>query len=123
MERCVEMLGPWGAEGGQAQGEGDECSHGKLRKEIWSPVTRLDSRGLQFTGACVLLAPKIEAMNTQDIITPLAQFIEWTFNTVLVPMSDGFNWAVIALGGAGLAFWLRLQAKYNAKAEKEGSIM
>jgi len=69
------------------------------------------------------LTPKIEAMNTQDIITPLAQFIEWTFNTVLVPMSDGFNWAVIALGGAGLAFWLRLQAKYNAKAEKEGSIM
>ena len=37
-------------------------------------------------------------MNTQDILTPLAQFVEWTFTTVLVPMSNSFNWAVIALG-------------------------
>ena len=62
-------------------------------------------------------------MNTQDVITPLAKFVEWTFNTVLVPMSDGFNWAVIALGLAGLAFWLRLQSKYSAKAEQDGTIM
>jgi hypothetical protein len=62
-------------------------------------------------------------MNTQDVITPLAQFIEWTFNTVLVPMSDGFNWAVIAIGLGGLLFWLRLQKKYNAQAEQDGTIM
>lgn len=62
-------------------------------------------------------------MNTQDVITPLAQFIEWTFNTILVPMSNGFNWAVIGIGGAGLFFWLRLQKKYNAQAEENGTIM
>jgi len=62
-------------------------------------------------------------MNTQDVITPLAQFIEWTFNTVLVPMSNGFNWAVIAIGAVGLVFWLRLQGKYNAKAAQDGTIM
>ena len=62
-------------------------------------------------------------MNTQDLITPLAQFIEWTFQTVLLPISDLFNWGVIALGLSGLAFWLRLQSKYNARAEQDGTIM
>ena len=47
-------------------------------------------------------------MNFQDLITPLAQFIEWTFETVLIPISDGFNWAVIGLGLVGLCFWLIL---------------
>ena len=62
-------------------------------------------------------------MNTQDLITPLAQFIEWTFQTVLLPISDMFNWGVIALGLVGLAFWLRLQSKYNARAKQDGTIM
>lgn len=62
-------------------------------------------------------------MNTQDLITPLAQFVEWTFQTVLLPISDMFNWGVIALGLVGLAFWLRLQSKYNARAEQDGTIM
>ena len=62
-------------------------------------------------------------MNTQDLITPLAQFIEWTFQTMLLPISDMFNWGVIALGLAGLAFWLRLQSKYNVRAEQDGTIM
>ena len=65
----------------------------------------------------------LAAMNFQDLITPLAQFIEWTFETVLIPISDAFNWAVIGLGLVGLCFWLILQKKYNAKAEKEGTIM
>lgn len=62
-------------------------------------------------------------MNTQDIITPLAKFIEWTFETVLVPMSSPFNMGVILLGFGGLFFWLRLQKKYTNKAEQEGGIM
>lgn len=66
---------------------------------------------------------KQELMNTQEVITPLAQFIEWTFNTVLVPMSESFNWAVIGVGVVGLVFWLRLQKKYNAQAEQDGTIM
>lgn len=62
-------------------------------------------------------------MNTQDLINPLAQFIEWTFQTLLLPISDMFNWGVIALGLAGLAFWLRLQSKFNARAKQDGTIM
>ena len=62
-------------------------------------------------------------MNTQDLINPLAQFIEWTFQTLLLPISDMFNWGVIALGLAGLAFWLRLQSKSNARAKQDGTIM
>jgi len=62
-------------------------------------------------------------MNTQDIINPAAQFIEWTFSTVLLTISNSFNWAVIGLGLVGLLFWLRLQKKFNTRAEQEGSIM
>ena len=47
----------------------------------------------------------------------VAQFIEWTFNTVLLPINNSFNWAVIGLGLVGLLFWLRLQKKYNVRAE------
>ena len=62
-------------------------------------------------------------MNTQDIINPAAQFIEWTFSTVLLPISNSFNWAVIGLGLVGLLLWLRLQKKYNVRAEQDGTIM
>lgn len=62
-------------------------------------------------------------MNTQEIITPVAKFIEWTFETVLVPMSPTFNSAVILLGIVGLLFWLRLQKKYTQKAEKSGNLV
>ena len=61
-------------------------------------------------------------MNTQEIITPVAKFIEWTFETILVPISSPFNMSVIALGFIGLFFWLRLQKKYDDKAEEEGRI-
>jgi hypothetical protein len=61
-------------------------------------------------------------MNTQEIITPVAKFIEWTFETILVPISSPFNMSVIELGFIGLFFWLRLQKKYNDKAEEEGRI-
>ena len=61
-------------------------------------------------------------MNTPEIITPLAKFIEWTFETILVPMSSPFNMSVIGLGFCGLFLWLWLQRKYTAKAKDEGGI-
>ena len=70
-----------------------------------------------------IFAVKPTIMNTQDIINPAAQFIEWTFSTVLLPISNSFNWAVIGLGLVGLLFWLRLQKKYNVRAEQDGTIM
>lgn len=62
-------------------------------------------------------------MNTQEVITPVAKFIEWTFETVLVPMGSPFNTSVVILGFVGLFFWLRMQKKYTEKAEKEGGIV
>ena len=62
-------------------------------------------------------------MNTQEIITPVAKFIEWTFETLLVPMSSTFNSAVILLGITGLLFWLRLQKRYTQKAKKNGNFV
>ena len=61
-------------------------------------------------------------MNTQEIITPVAKFIEWTFETVLVPIASPMNIGVIILGFVGLAFWLRLQKKYTEKAKQDGTI-
>lgn len=78
---------------------------------------------VSFLGALRIFEVQTDAMNTQDIINPVAQFIEWTFQTVLLPISDGANWGVIALGGAGLVFWLRLQSKYNSRAKKDGTLM
>ncbi len=62
-------------------------------------------------------------MNTQEIITPVAKFIEWTFENLLVPIASPMNTAVVALGFVGLAFWLRLQKKYTEKAKQDGTIM
>lgn len=71
----------------------------------------------------LIFVPNLGTMNTQEIITPVAKFIEWTFETLLVPISSPFNMAVIALGFVGLFLWLRLQKKYTAKAEQEGGIV
>ncbi len=62
-------------------------------------------------------------MNTQEIITPVAKFIEWTFENLLVPIASPMNTAVVALGLVGLVFWLRLQKKYTEKAKQDGTIM
>ena len=62
-------------------------------------------------------------MNTQEIITPVAKFIELTFETFLVPISSPFNSGVIVLGFVGLLFWLRLQKKYTQKAEQDGDLV
>ena len=61
-------------------------------------------------------------MNTQDIITPIGKFLEWSFETLLVPITGPFNWATIALGLGGLVFWLRLQKRYNKEAKEAGRV-
>ena len=40
-------------------------------------------------------------MNTQEILTPVAKFIEWTFENVLVPIASPMNTAVVLLGFVG----------------------
>ncbi|MBL6644978.1 MAG: hypothetical protein ISP55_00820 [Flavobacteriales bacterium] len=62
-------------------------------------------------------------MNLQELITPAAKFIEWTFETVLVPISSPFNLAVIVLIVSGIALWLRRQGKFTAEARQNGGII
>lgn len=62
-------------------------------------------------------------MNLQELITPLGKFLEWTFNAVLVPISNGFNWAVIVLGMFAICYWLMWQKKFSAKAKKDGTLV
>ena len=62
-------------------------------------------------------------MNLQELITPVAKFIEWTFETLLVPISSPFNLAVIVLIVGGIALWLRRQGKFTAEARQNGGII
>ena len=62
-------------------------------------------------------------MNTQDIIIPIGKLIEWSFETILVPMADPLNLGVVVLCTVGSIYWLRLQKKYTEQAKKDGTIM
>jgi hypothetical protein len=62
-------------------------------------------------------------MNLQQILEPIAKLVEETFISVLVPISDLVNWAVIALGLAGLALWVKLQQSYTAKAKRDNTLV
>jgi len=62
-------------------------------------------------------------MNTQDIITPLGKVIEWSFETILVPMSEPINLGVVLLCVVGGVYWLYLQKKYTKQAEEDGTIV
>ena len=62
-------------------------------------------------------------MNLQQILEPIAKLVDETFISVLVPISDLVNWAVIALGLAGLALWVKLQQSYTAKAKRDNTLV
>ncbi len=60
-------------------------------------------------------------MNLQDFVLPLGDLIVWTFDNLLVPIGEGVGrrgWEVgaAAVGIAGIALWLKMQAKYNKEA-------
>lgn len=62
-------------------------------------------------------------MNLQDIVDPLAKAMESSFEGLLVPIGDAFNWVVIVGGVVGLFVWLKMQNDYTAKAKKDGTIV
>ena len=72
---------------------------------------------------CLFSRQQSVTMNVQDIITPIGKFIEWTFETVLVPISNPFNLGVILLVLGGITFWLRKQRQYTEAARKSGDII
>ncbi len=64
-------------------------------------------------------------MNLQSILQPIADFVVWTFDTVLVPVGDAsFNPnSLFIIGGfVGLFVWLKMQGDFNRKAEQEGGL-
>lgn len=61
-------------------------------------------------------------MNFQDILAPVEDLMVWSFDHLLVPLGNGFN-TLISIGiVVGIAIWLRMQGKYNAKAEQENTL-
>ncbi len=62
-------------------------------------------------------------MNTQDVIYPIGDFIEWTFDSILMPMADPLNLGILLLSSVGGIYWLYLQKKYTDKAKKDGTII
>ncbi len=68
-------------------------------------------------------AQNLEPMNLQSFLTPIAEFLVWIFDSLLVPISDAFNWVVIIIAIVGIFGWLRMLKSYNVKAEQEGTIM
>lgn len=53
----------------------------------------------------------------------IGKTLERTFENVLVPIADPFNWFLFAVGMIAMVYWLKLQAKYNAEAEKNKTIV
>ena len=62
-------------------------------------------------------------MNLQEIVFPLAEAVEGSFESFLVPIADLFNWACVVGGVLGLVIWLRMQKNYTAKAKNEGTLV
>lgn len=63
----------------------------------------------------------------QYLTGPIAALIKWTFDNILVPIGElpnyiNPNYIFLVLGFVGLFYWLRVQAQYNRKAEREGGI-
>ncbi len=73
----------------------------------------------------VLLASKIRAM--QYLTAPIAQFIKWTFDNILVPIGElpallNPNNIFVIIIMLGLGYWLFVQGKFNKKAKSEGQL-
>lgn len=57
----------------------------------------------------------------QDIVYPIQDLLEWTFQ-ILPELGNIPNVLVILGGFVGLGIWLKMQADYNKKPEKDGYI-
>lgn len=60
------------------------------------------------------------------IVNPIAAFLKWTFDFILVPLGElptliNPNYIFLYIGFIGLIIWLRMQRKYDKKAELEGT--
>ena len=64
---------------------------------------------------------KFNTIHMQEILEPIADFLVWTFDNVLVPLGDLPNTLAILVAFGGIGYWLKLQKDFNAKADREGT--
>ena len=64
-------------------------------------------------------------MTLNGIFRGIGDFMQWTFNLLQndFPLTWLMNTGVILLGFVGLFYWLNIQRKLSAKAEKDGTIV
>ena len=60
-------------------------------------------------------------MSSSPFFYGIADFLQWTFGFFDV-VGNKFNYSMIVLGFVGLFYWLNMQRKLTAKAEKEGKL-
>lgn len=60
-------------------------------------------------------------MSSSPFFYGIADFLQWTFQFFDV-VGNKFNYSIIVLGFVGLFYWLNVQRKLTAKAEKEGKL-
>ncbi|MFB6307022.1 MAG: hypothetical protein ABEH43_08565 [Flavobacteriales bacterium] len=57
----------------------------------------------------------------EEIVMPLADFMQWTFK--FLPYAGNMPNVIFLLAAIfGVFYWLRLQQKYNKKAEESGGL-
>lgn len=61
-------------------------------------------------------------MTVNSLLASLEKIFVWTFESILEPIGDGFNWVCIVGGFIGLFIWLKMQGSYNKEAERTGGI-
>ncbi|HEX4886646.1 MAG TPA: hypothetical protein VFV37_01250 [Luteibaculaceae bacterium] len=61
-------------------------------------------------------------MNLQSILEPIEAFITWTFVNILENLGNLPNVLFILVGFVGLGYWLKLQGKFNKKAQHDGGL-
>jgi hypothetical protein len=62
-------------------------------------------------------------MNLQMILTPIADFFQWTFKNVMDPIGNTFSYICIVGGFFGIWLWLRMQKRFSEEAKKNGTII
>lgn len=60
-------------------------------------------------------------MNLQDLVYPLAEFVDWSFG-LLEFLGNWPNIAIVLVGCVGVLYWLMLQRKFNKEAALNGTL-
>ena len=57
-----------------------------------------------------------------SLLAGIEKAMVWSFETLLEPIGDGFNWICIVGGFIGMFVWLKMQGSFNKEAKRTGGI-